>query len=403
MKAGTLKLCLPVVLITAQHSGVGIMIPPFLDHLAYPVSAIGALFAVGPMLSLSARLPAGFAYRGDRAKPLMSAALLVAVLCNLSYGFAVEPIPFILVHALNGFFMGASTTFYLAYFVESLPPDEDRHHAMGYYAGALAIGHASGGLLAGMVADRYGYVMSFRALAFVALCALVLFLLVRTAPSQTKAPSKREGKRPTLRQSLQAIINPQITIIVVIAIFLNMLHQLHVTFLPLYSLAVGLTLTQVGIIKASHALCNAITRPISGYITKGLGHRSLSRVALPLQAATLMLIPFFDKTAPLVVILVVVGFLRAIVLVANTISIVQDVDETRVSRGVASGVFHAAGDLGVMLGPSVGGGIATFTGVIHLFFVGPFMIAVLFLIVLWGSQFPGASKRAVTEERSADG
>ena len=121
MKVGTLKLCLPVVLITAQHSGIGIIIPPFLENLAYPVSAIGALFAVGPMLSLSARLPAGFAYRGARAKTLISVALVVAMLCNLAYGFAVKPVPFIIVHALNGFVMGAAMTFYLAYFVESLP------------------------------------------------------------------------------------------------------------------------------------------------------------------------------------------------------------------------------------------------------------------------------------------
>ncbi len=403
MKVGTLKLCLPVVLITAQHSGIGIIIPPFLENLAYPVSAIGALFAVGPMLSLSARLPAGFAYRGARAKTLISVALVVAMLCNLAYGFAVKPVPFIIVHALNGFVMGAAMTFYLAYFVESLPPNEDRHHAMGYYSGTLAVGHSSGGLLAGVVADRYGYVMSFWSLALVALCGLVLFLLIRFTPSRPRDPSKREEKMPTLRQTLQAIINPQMAIIVVIAIFLNMLHQLHVTFLPLYCLAVGLTLTQAAIIKASHALCNAITRPISGYITKGFGHQSLSRVALPLQAATLMLIPFFDKTATLVVVLVVVGFLRAIVLVANTISIVQDVDETRVSRGVASGVFHAAGDLGVVLGPSVGGVIATFTGVIRLFFVGPLMFAITFLIVLWGSQFFGSSQKAGRKEMSVDG
>ena len=403
MKLGTLKLCVPVVLITAQHSGIGIIIPPFLDHHAYPVSAIGALFAVGPMLSLSARLPAGFAYRGNRAKTLISVAVMVALLCNLAYGFAVTPFAFIFVHALNGFVMGAATTFYLAYFVESLPPDEDRHHAMGYYAGTLALGHSSGGLLAGVVADRYGYVMSFWSLALVALCGLILFQLVRSAPSQTGGTSKREEKMPTLRHTLRAIINPQMAVIVVIAIFLNMMHQLHVTFLPLYCLAVGLTLTQAAIIKASHALCNAITRPISGYIAKGFGHQSLSRVALPLQAATLMLIPFFDSTGPLVVVLVTVGFLRAVVLVANTISIVQDVDETRVSRGVASGVFHAAGDLGVVLGPSAGGLIATFTGVIRLFFVGPLMIAVLFLIVLWGSQFFGSSQKSVKKEISVDG
>ena len=394
MKASTLKLCLPVAIITAQHSAVGITIPPFLDHLAYPVSAIGALIAVGPMLSLLARLPSGFAYRGERAKFLMAAALTVVILCNLTYGFAEEPLPFALVHAFNGFAMGATTTIYLAFFVESLDPDEDRYHAMGYYSGAMAIGHSIGGLAVGMVADRFGYLSSFRFAALVASSALALFVILRPSTSgQKEEGSLRAVNRPTLKQSLQAIINPQMATIVVIAVFLNMTHQLHTAFIPLYSLAVGLTLTEAGLIKAIHALCNAITRPISGYVVKGLGHRSLSRVALPLQAATLMLIPFFDHLVPLLIVFVVVGFLRAIVLVANTIGMVQDVDKTRVSRGIASGVFHAAGDIGVVLGPSVGGLIASYTGIARLFFVAPLMIAVLFSIALWSCKFLGASRK----------
>ncbi len=401
MKGRSLQLCLLMILVAAQHSGSGIVIPPFLQHLAYPVSAIGTLFAVGPLLSLAARLPAGFTYQSDRAKSLIAVTLTIAGLCNFSYGYAVHPIAFILVHGLNGFVMGAATTFYLAYFVESLPPEKERHHAMGYYAGALAVGHSGGGLLAGMVADRFGFVMGFGSLAVVTLCALGIFLLIPSGSGHSnKVPARKDGRSLTLRETFQAVINPQMAVIVVIAIFLNMLHQLHVAFLPLYSLAVGLTLTQAGIIKASHALCNAVTRPISGYIVKGFGHRSLSRVALPLQAATLMLIPFFDKTFPLVMVLVTVGFLRAIVLVSNTISIVEDVDETRVSRGVASGVFHAAGDLGVVLGPSVGGVIASFTGILRLFFVGPLLIAGMFLLFLWGSQFFGSPHKPAKEELS---
>ncbi len=391
MKASTLKLCLPVAAITAQQSATGITIPPFLNDLQYPVSAIGALIAIAPMVSFSARLPAGFIYRGDRARFQMAVALSLIILCNLCYGFAVSPLFFALVHALNGFALGAATTFYLAFFVDRLPPDEDRHHAMGYYAGALAIGHSSGGLVAGMIADRFGYANSFRFAALVALTALAILPFLKSPASpKTKGELDRPKIRPTLKQSLRAAINPQVGTIVVVAVFLNMIHQLHTAFIPLYSLAVGLTLTQAGLIKGTHALCNAITRPLSGYVVKGIGAKKLSRAALPLQAATIMLVPFFNHLGPLLIIFTVVGFLRAIVLVANTISIIEDVDETRVSRGVASGVYHAAGDLGVVLGPSMGGLIASFTGIARLFFVGPLLIAILFSISLWCTRFLGA-------------
>jgi len=400
MKASTLKLCLPVAIITSQHSATGITIPPFLDHLHYPVSAIGALIAVGPVLSFTARLPSGFAYRGERAKFLMAASLAVIVLCNLLYGYAVDPLSFALVHAANGFANGAAMTFYLAYFVESLAPDEDRHHAMGYYSGALAIGYSSGGLAAGMVADRFGYLSSFRFAALIALLALVPFLFARLSPApRAKSPSAQGGKVPTLRETLGAILNPQMATIVVISVFLNMIHQLHTVFMPLYSLAVGLSLTEAGFIRATHALANAVTRPISGYVVKGFGHKKLSRVALPLQAAMLMAVPFFDHLLPLLLLFIGVGFLRAVVLVANTIGLVEDLDETRVSRGVASGVFHAAGDIGVVLGPSTGGLIASYTGIARLFFVGPLLIVALFSVTIWACKFLGTTPKKISDVR----
>ena len=140
MKASTLKLCLPVIAMTMQQTAAALVIPPFLDDLKYPVSAIGSLISVGPIFALAARLPSGLAYRGYRARMLMVATMSVMTLCNFLYSFAVRPLQFSLVHGLNGFAYGAATTIYLAFFVEALPPDEDRHHAMGYYAGCLAIG-----------------------------------------------------------------------------------------------------------------------------------------------------------------------------------------------------------------------------------------------------------------------
>ncbi|MBI4526246.1 MAG: hypothetical protein HY695_20810 [Deltaproteobacteria bacterium] len=77
MKASTLKLCLPVMAMTAQQTAGALVLPPFLDDLKYPVSAIGSLISVGPVLTLAARLPAGFVYRGSRARMLIALALSV--------------------------------------------------------------------------------------------------------------------------------------------------------------------------------------------------------------------------------------------------------------------------------------------------------------------------------------
>lgn len=391
-RINTLKLYLPIVLMTSQHSTAGTVITPYLDGLAYPVSLIGTLVSLSPVMALAARLPAGFVYRGHRARRLMVAALAVIALCNIAYTLAVQPLAFALIHALNGFAFASATTVYLALFVESLPTGADRNHAMGYYSGCLAIGFSSGSFLAGYVSDLWGYAASFRVAAALALLASVILLGFIRAPAtrsdSDRAPARdRAGPLHALK-SLGVLLNSKMAATVVVALFVNMLHQLGTTFFPLYGLSVGLSMTEIGIVRGLYALCNAVTRPISGLVVQRIGRQRLSYAGIPLESLVMMTVPFFADVRLLGVIFITAGLLRAVVTVANAISLIEDTDET-VSRGVSSGVYHAAGDIGNILGPSIGGMIATFTGIAHLFFVAPPFLVLAFLISLLGCKFPG--------------
>ena len=388
MKSATLKLCLPVMAMTAQQTATTLITPPFLEGLHYPVSAIGFLISVPPILALAARLPTGLIYRGERSRALMLATLLVMTLCTFLYSYAVQPLYFALVQAFFGLAYGAATTIYLAFFVEALPADEDRYHAMGYYAGCMAVGYSAGGFAAGYVADKLGYAVTFKLSSLLGLLCIFLLFFLRPPPSRTAAKNSSKGKQvQPILASLKRILEPKTATIMVVALFLNLLHQMGNALFPLYGLAVGLTLTQVGAIRAFYSLCNAITRPLSGSVVKRAGHWKLSRAGLPLQSAFLMLVPFFHDFASLLTVFLLAGFLRAVVVVANTISMVEEVDDSRVSRGVISGIYNAAGDVGNILGPSAGGLIASFTGIPGLFIVGPLIATVLFFFSLWACKY----------------
>jgi predicted MFS family arabinose efflux permease len=388
MKASTLKLCLPITAMTAQQTAVSLLIPPFLDSNHYPLSAIGSLISVAPVLALTARLPAGLTYRPDRARILMVVTLLVMSACTFLYSYAVEPLQFALVQAFNGFSFGAASTTYLAFYVDHLPPDEDRHHAMGYYTGCLAVGYSMGGFAAGYIADKFGYETCFHSAAWLGLvCIVLLFLLSPRRVRQGESLSADKKPAVPILTALKGIVDPKVASIVVVALYLNLLHQMGHAFLPLYGLAIGLSLTQVGVIRAFYSLCNAVTRPFSGSVAKTIGYHTLSRLGLPLQSAFMILVPFMHSFGPLMIVFLLAGFVRAIVIVANSISMVEDVDMTRVSRGVISALYNAAGDIGNILGPSMGGLIATFTGVAHLFFVGPLLIVAAFVVSLWACRF----------------
>jgi MFS family permease len=151
-------------------------------------------------------------------------------------------------------------------------------------------------------------------------------------------------------------------------------------FISLYGLAVGMSLTQIGIVRAAYAGCNAVTRPISGHVVNKLGHKGLSYFGLPLQSMILMLVPLFTSFGTVLAVYVCSGLLRAIVIVANAVGLVQDVPESRVRRGLASGIYNAAGDVGNILGPSIGGVIAQSTGIASVFVIGSLGSMALFFL-----------------------
>jgi len=381
MKLSTLKLLVPIVAVTIQSNSSSTVIPPYLDHMRIPVALIGTLISPGPIFALMARLPIGMLYNRNRARWLVSAAILAMGLTNYCYSFAGSSWSFAVVHCLNGFAYSAVTTLYMAFYVDSLSPDENRNHAMGYYVGCLAVGYSTGNFLGGWIADHWGYPWTFQLGALLSFVAIGLLWFLHGPSGDTPAQGKgKEAAKLSLRESGKALLEPELATVVLVALFLNLLHQMGGVFISLYGLGVGMTLTQIGVIRAAYAGCNAVTRPISGHVVNKVGHKGLSYFGLPLQAFILMLVPLFSSFGTIIAVYVASGFMRAIVLVANAVGLVQDVPETKVRRGLASGVYNAAGDLGNILGPSIGGFIAHATGVASVFVVGSLGSTALFLV-----------------------
>jgi predicted MFS family arabinose efflux permease len=159
MKLSTVKLLVPIVAVTIRQLGIdGHSALP--RHMRIPVALIGSLISLGPIFALMARLPIGMLYNRDRARWLVSAAIIAMGLTNYCYSFAESSCSFAVVHCLNGFAYSAVTTLYMAFFVDSLAPEENRNHAIGYYVGCLAAGYSTGNFFGGLIADL-GLLLTF--------------------------------------------------------------------------------------------------------------------------------------------------------------------------------------------------------------------------------------------------
>lgn len=397
MKASTFKLLVPMFAVTIQANSASTVIPPYLDHMRVPVALLGTLISLAPVFALASRLPVGLAYHQTRARMLLSIAILAMGFTNYLYSVVFDSVTFGIVQALNGFAYGAVTTLYMAFYVDSLAPDENRNHAMGYYVGSLALGYSTGNFFGGWIADHWGFAATFELGALLSLIAVALLWFLHGPAAASAGPGKaKESARLTSRDSLKALFQPELATVVLVALFLNLLHQMGGVFISLYALSVGMNLTQIGIIRAAYAGCNAVTRPISGHVVNKFGHRGLSYFGLPLQSAILLLVPLFTGFSAILIVYVASGLLRAIVIVANAVGLVQDVPESRVRRGVASGIYNAAGDLGNILGPSIGGLIAQATGVASVFVIGSVGSTAVFFIGVLLVRRLGQAKESQT-------
>src|SRR5262249_15408098 len=142
---------------------------------------------------------------------------------------------------------------------------------------------------------------------------------------------------------------------------------LHSSFLPVLATAVGLGPAQVGVIRAVFSGVNMVGRPTAGMVMGRLSLRKTAYLGLTAQTASLLVLPFIHAFPPFIVTSLVAGFGRAVVVVAASAGLAEEVDETRVSRGTATGAYSTSNDLPNVVGPFVAGFTASVTGLAFMF------------------------------------
>src|SRR5438270_5826495 len=115
----------------------------------------------------------------------------------------------------------------------------------------------------------------------------------------------------------------------------------------------GGTLGEMGFIRAAFSVAQVVGRSLAGPISRRYGRRRAQDGGLLGQTIFMMLIASASGFWALLAAVLATGVCRAVTFVANTIGLAEEIDDTRVGRGVASGLFNAATDLGQIVGPTV--------------------------------------------------
>ncbi len=359
-----------IAAITTSYGASQTLLSPLLHDRGNDPATIGRLVAVASVVSLLLRIPGGLLYSRQRARLVMVAALLTAAAATVLHPHANGPWLFAGVRLLYGAGYSVATTVNMALFVDSIVHEGDRRRSAGMYASAMACGYTAGGLTGGFAGQYLGFTFAYAVLAVLWLAAMAP-VLVRPPLGPDAAAPRREAERSGRTQAFIGLLfTPAVASLVMGGFFVNLLQSLFSTFTPLLLLALGLGISQIGIMSATFSVTNAVTRPMAGFVLDRMPHTSAQNWGILLNGGMLVLFALPLGFLPFLGIAIAAGIGRAVAVVANTVALTHDLP-AGMSRGVASGILNAALDLGSIAGPIAGGLFALATGIHSLWLVAP--------------------------------
>ena len=381
-----IRISIVVFLISITEAGVQLLLPPVLKSGYLPVSSIGFLIALSAIGRLVSRVPAGFLYGSRVRKVTLPASLLLIGSTSILFAF---PLPIELtgfVILIHGVGYGLATTMLLALCMDIIRGRKNLAAMMGWYTAFLSAGNSLGSLLAGFLADQWGFALALACMAISASSSLVLLPAVSwpsLAPRQDPAHSPKEiaravNVREKVRSALQALgeMPAPVYLAVLLAFYINFLSHLTNTFYPLWALQLGLSLTLVGTLKSIYSAAGTVVRLFLGVILQRIDYRLINNVCLVLLAGATSLLAFVASFPALTGIFLTLGVSRGVVRATSATYAADSAPTGPRFKGLASGVYSAGLDLGSILGPGIGGIAVQFVGLGSVFWILPLCLLV---------------------------
>lgn len=164
-----------------------------------------------------------------------------------------------------------------------------------------------------------------------------------------------------------------------VAIYINVVNGGLNAFFPLHGLAIGLTLSQIGVLSGVHATLASVIRFGAGTLFNRAPVRAVIGMPALAVASGVAVLGLTQDFAVLLGLLAAVGLARGVLRVASGALVMEAAGPSSRDRGRASGVYLAGLDLGNAVGPLLGGAVADAAGVRASFPVLGLVPAAVFL------------------------
>ncbi|HZV82641.1 MAG TPA: MFS transporter [Geobacteraceae bacterium] len=321
------------------------IVPLFATSLGADTVQVGMINGAFMLVAGALSIPSGLVSdRLGRRIPLLGGLVLLAGSSFLLY-LSRSPLQMAVIYILFGVGLSAFSPTLMSYVADFTPP-EVLGQAYGWYTmalyGGMTLGPAAGGFLGTALGLRPVFLVA-GGLIFSMIFVVLFFLPVN--PGGQKA----HGASLAILPALQELAGNRPLIACLVATMGGCFgFGMFVTYMPLYIRSQGLHTGHVGLVFASQALANALSRLPSGRLCDRVADRSrLVTAGLAVFALALAAFGLCNSAVSLVVTAVVMGLSMGVAFTVICALIAEAVP--REMRGLAMGCYNTSVYAGMML------------------------------------------------------
>ena len=335
--------------------------------------AVMAYFDGGGALSMALAAPlwGALADRHGRKLMLVRATLAGSVLAFLM-GLATSPSQLIVIRILQGFFCGtvaAANTL-----VATETPEEHLGKSLGVMQTVQFVGHATGPLVGGLLADAFGYRAIFpisSTMIAIALVALLLFVREKRFVPAPKKQAREAVPHLTFRQRMAGMATRN-TAVLMLALASNsfgiaVLSPVMSLYIQSLNTNPERLATLAGMVVSISALTSSVSALALGSLADKVGQRMVLLACV--IGVTLIFVPqaMVTNVTQLIILRALQGVCMGGIMPTANALLARSVPPSR--RGITFGMASSAQAGGRALGPMLGASVASTWGMHSAFLV----------------------------------
>lgn len=341
---------------------------PYLKELKINTGVIGIILASYGLSQVIFRIPIGlFSDRLKDRKSFIIAGIIFSAVSALGLLVFKHPILIFIARLLAG--VAASSWVVFSVLYSSYYKQGDSSKAISRIFIFQNTGTMSAMFIGGIIAENFGWGMSFVAGGVAALAALLVAVFIKDdikikAGGNNSIVSSKENNKTqtiTIRKLISVINDPTLLIVSFLAILMQFNNTATVIgFTPLYAESIGANRFQLGLLTFFSQLPGIFASIIgSKGVYMKIGERNTIVTAFLLTAVFSGTIPLIKTVEMMYITQFLNGFFRGIIIPVLMGLGIKNIEPSK--RATAMGAFQAIYALGMVAGPAVFGLISQAT------------------------------------------